>query len=152
MKIMNEDLLSSRELRDKCSGRYEVLEKVKQLLLIPGTEMMSVKQLAEYYEVGKEAIEAVYTRFKEELVEDGMKNMGYKSFLNLQVESLEHVRGKTLITLPNKQLIEVPNRGLKVFPRRAILRIGMLLRDSEVAKEIRTQLYRRKNFCGDQDG
>lgn len=34
----------------------------------------------------------------------------------------------------------MPNRGLKVFPRRAILRIGMLLRDSEIAREVRTQL------------
>ena len=32
------------------------------------------------------------------------------------------------------------NRGLKVFPQRAIPRIGMLLRDSDVAKEVRTQL------------
>lgn len=27
-----------------------------------------------------------------------------------------------------------------LFPKRAILRVGMLLRDSEVAKEVRTQL------------
>ena len=34
----------------------------------------------------------------------------------------------------------LPNRGMKLFPKRAILRVGMLLRDSEIAKEIRTRL------------
>lgn len=31
-------------------------------------------------------------------------------------------------------------KGNGIFPKRAILRVGMLLRDSEVAKEVRTQL------------
>jgi len=31
-------------------------------------------------------------------------------------------------------------RGILLFPRRAILRVGMLLRDSEVAKQVRTYL------------
>ena len=30
-------LLDNRQLRDKCVGRYEVLEKVKKLVLLPGT-------------------------------------------------------------------------------------------------------------------
>lgn len=34
----------------------------------------------------------------------------------------------------------INNRGIRCFSKRAILRIGMLLRDSEVAKEVRTQL------------
>ena len=39
----------------------------------------------------------------------------------------------------NTKLV-VPNVGIILFPKRAILRMGMLLRDSEVAKEVRTQL------------
>ncbi|WP_330569043.1 hypothetical protein, partial [Clostridioides difficile] len=35
---------------------------------------------------------------------------------------------------------KIPPRGLILIPKRAILRIGMLLRDSEVAKEVRTRL------------
>lgn len=51
---------------------------------------------------------------------------------------IEH--GKCIFKITNDITLEVPNRGVKVFPKRAILRIGMLLRDSEVAKEVRTQL------------
>lgn len=39
----------------------------------------------------------------------------------------------------NTQLV-IPNRGIRCFSKRAVLRFGMLLRDSEVAKEVRTQL------------
>ena len=38
------------------------------------------------------------------------------------------------------ETLEIPNRGLAIFPRRAILRIGCLLRDSEVAKLVRSYL------------
>ena len=64
----------------------------------------------------------------------------YKDFLIRQDFGLETVKGKVLLTLENGNVLSVPNRGLKVFPRRAILRIGMLLRDSAVAKEVRAQL------------
>ena len=42
-------LLDNRQLRDKCVGRYEVLEKVKKLVLLPGTEFATINQIAEYY-------------------------------------------------------------------------------------------------------
>ena len=138
--IREEQLLEQREIREQLVGRVEVLEKVKELLLIPQTDIATVKQVAEFYEVGKEAIEAIYTRHKDELTEDGMHNKSYKDFLNLQHESLETVKGKATFTYISGEKLNVPMRGLKVFPRRAILRIGMLLRDSSVAKEVRTQL------------
>jgi len=138
--MKNEELLISRELRDKCAGRYEVLEKVKALLLIPGTELMTVKQVAEYYEVDKKVIEMICIRHKDELLNDGITTCSYKDFLNQQSVGLEKMKGKVIFSFSDGEVLEVPNRGLKVFPRRAVLRVGMLLRDSEVAKEIRTQL------------
>ena len=63
-----------------------------------------------------------------------------ENFLKVQNVSLEKERNKTILIYDNGITFSVTNRGLKVFPRRAILRIGMLLRDSVVAKEVRTQL------------
>lgn len=134
------DLIEDRTLRDSYVARYDVLEKVKELLLIPGTEVMSAQKVAEYYEVGKEAIEAIYTRHIDELNSDGVYVRKYNEFSNLQYESLKTAKGKVILTFKNGEILVYPTRGLKVFPRRAILRVGMLLRDSEVAREIRTQL------------
>ena len=138
---MNElTFIEDRNLRDNCISHYEVLERVKNLLLIPGMEFATMKQVAEFYEVEVKAIEKVCLRNKDELISDGVEVKSYKDFLIRQDVGLETVKGKVLLTLENGNVLSVPNRGLKVFPRRAILRIGMLLRDSAVAKEVRTQL------------
>lgn len=138
---MNElTFTEDRNLRDNCISHYEVLERVKNLLLIPGMEFSTMKQVAEFYDVEVKAIEKVCLRNKDELISDGVELKSYKDFLIRQDVGLETVKGKVLLTLENGNVLSVPNRGLKVFPRRAILRIGMLLRDSAVAKEVRTQL------------
>lgn len=134
--------IDDKVLRDKSVEHYEMLEKVRELLLIPNTKWATQKQVAEYYEVGEKAIETIYSRHRDELESDGVSIKSYKEFLNIQNEGLEisYVVGKTIFSFTNGETLTVPNRGLKVFPRRAILRVGMLLRDSEIAKEVRTQL------------
>ena len=133
-------LLDNRQLRDKCVGRFEVLDRVKVLLLIPEMETMTVQQVADYYEVSQEAIKLVTMRHSDELESDGAKIEKMENFLKLQDVTFQKERNKAILTYPNGMTFTVTNRGLRVFPRRAILRIGMLLRDSEIAKEIRTQL------------
>lgn len=75
-------LLDNRQLRDECVGRYEVLEQVKTLLLLPDNETATVKQIAEYYSsirtdeekalgkkdiiISEDAIQKIYQRNKEE--------------------------------------------------------------------------------------
>lgn len=49
-------------------------------------------------------------------------------------------RGKFKVEFTKDNIAVFPPRGVNLFPKRAILRVGMLLRDSEVAKEIRTRL------------
>ena len=63
-----------------------------------------------------------------------------ETFLKGQNVSFQKERNKAVLIYKNGITFSVTNRGLKVFPRRAILRVRMLLRDSEIAKEIRTQL------------
>lgn len=145
-----ENIISDRNVRDNCVSHYEVLEKVKKVLLIPDTEWATQKQVAEYYEVGEKAIETICTRHKDELETDGVSLKSYKEFLNIQNEGLETVVGKTIFLLANGESLTVPNRGLKVFPRRAILRVGMLLRDSAIAKEVRTQLLNIEEKVSDE--
>lgn len=55
---------------------------------------------------------------------------------------VQHVNINVIVTytFEDGQIITINNRGLKAFSRRAVLRIGMLLQQSDVAKEVRTQL------------
>lgn len=133
-------LLESKELRDANAGRIEVLEKVKELFLIPEINEGTMKMVSDYYEVDIKTIEKCFQRFKEELMEDGcyLKRLGEFHFRN--DVGIETSKGGTTFSFQDGVTLTVPNRGLRVFSKRAILRIGMLLRDSEVAHEVRTQL------------
>ena len=134
------ELLENKDLRNELVNRTEILEKVKSLLLIPKENSSTIHQVAAYYEVDIETIQKVYQRNKDELDSDGVLVKNIKDFLSGQDVQLKTSQGKSTLLYNDGTILEVPSRGLKVFPRRAILRVGMLLRDSKVAKEVRTQL------------
>ncbi len=148
--MVETQFINDRTLRDNSVSHYEVLERVKELLLIPDVDGMTLKQVADYYEVDAHAIEMICNRNTEELQSDGMRVKSMKEFLNSQDVSFQKERNKAILTYDNGITFSVTNRGLKVFPRRAILRIGMLLRDSVVAKEIRTQLLNIEEKTSDE--
>lgn len=144
-RIKNQDespLCNDRTLRDKCVNHYEVLEKVKQLLLLPGTDMMSIDQVADYYEVTPEYIKILYSNNKGEIDLDGVEMFprSYYDGSKLNITSVEKKQTSVTYTFEDGQTITINNRGLKAFSKRAVLRIGMLLQQSDVAKEVRAQL------------
>lgn len=142
--MVNEELfVENKDKREEMINRIEVLDKVKELILLPNTEFASVEMVAKYYEVPVATIKSLIYDNKDELDSDGY---GLKSrqnvldVLKFPKETLKTFRGKTVVSLNNDAELIIPNRGLRTFPKRAILRVGMLLRDSAVAKEVRSQL------------
>ena len=137
------DLLQRKEAREDCISRIEVLDKVGELLLLPNTEYATTKQVAEYYGVGVRAITSLVFDNKDEVVSDGYKVMKGKELENTDVISFKEFtknRANYKFTMEDGSILSVGGGGVGLFPKRAILRVGMLLRDSEVAKEIRTRL------------
>lgn len=118
------DLIENQDIREKMIGNVSVLEKVKDLLLLGDSEFATTQQVADYYEVGLEAIKSITKRHKEELLSNGYSYM----------------KKSEIILMVHNEPIEIPNRGTGIFTRRAILNVGMLLRDGKVAKEVRSRL------------
>lgn len=136
---MNElQIIENKELRNKLAKRYEVLDKVKNLITFSDTGLITTQKVAEYYEVNYDAIMKIWERNNDELKEDGallLKGNEIKEKFALDKKSLSKFRGK--FSYDN---FEFTNGFNILLPRRAVLRIGMLLRDSKIAKEVRTQL------------
>lgn len=144
-RITADTFLNSKELREEAKARVEVLDKVKSLFLIPELECMTVKQVADYFEVDFETVKWQYKNNRDEFDEDGVhtkKPFDMRSLSGSQTPTLKMAqrRGFLEITLSDNTTVAIPNCGIKCFPKRAVLRMGMLLRDSVIAKEIRTQL------------
>lgn len=138
--MINTELLEKKDLREQLIGRIDILSKVKELFLIPKMEVLTVKQVAEYFEVPVDTIQGCYKDNKNEINADGVILKPYKDFSTVGFPQLNISKGKATFQVTENITLEIPTRGIKVFPQRAILRIAMLLRDSEVAKEVRTQL------------
>ena len=142
-KVTEESLVDTKEYRDKAISKTEVLNKVKDLFLIPDLESASMRMIANYYEVEFKAIEKCYQRNKNEIDSDGVVHKKYSEMENVllrQNVSTKICYGKLEAKLSDAVTLSIPHTDLKVFSKRAILRFGMLLRDSKIAKEVRTQL------------
>lgn len=149
MNYTAQSLVEMSSLRNQLIDRVEVLSKVKELFLIPGIEMIPLNLLKEFYEVPTSTINDVFLQNREEISRDGVvfyKPSEIKSFYltenpqaKVSFEIIKGRKGRSTFSFDGKSM-EIPNSGMKFFSPRAVLRIGMLLRDSEVAKEVRTQL------------
>lgn len=136
--LTQDQLIESKELREQMAGRVEVLDKVKELLLIPKTEFATVGLVSEFYGVDIEAVKKVVQRNEDELLSDGMKRLNGREIKEELVGdnmSLTKFQGYFMI-----EGIRFRNNTNILLSRRAILRIGMLLQDSVIATEVRTQL------------
>lgn len=124
---MEAALLESRTLRHSLCGRVEVLDKVKALVLLPDGLHVTTRMVADYFEVGERAVNAVIHRHRAELEASGF--------------AVVHRSAKVQVSPGcNVQLSPIGGQRLALYPRRAVLNIAMLLRDSEVARSVRRHL------------
>lgn len=118
------EILENQQTRDELIERTEVLDKVKELILLPNTEFATTQQVAIYFRVPETTIKEQLQNNKDEFDKDG-----YNVLVKEELKVIKITCG-----------IKSRAKSLAVFPKRAILRMAMLLRDSEIAKEIRTRL------------
>ena len=119
-------LVESRALRGRVVHRTEALDKVKVLVMLPDGTYVTTRMVADYFEVGERAINALALRHREELEANGFRVL----------------RGvdKSRFVSCNMQLTQVSGGGIAIYDRRTVLNVAMLLRDSNVARQVRTHL------------
>lgn len=117
-------LLESKTLRTSVLERTEVLDRVKTLSLLPDGLHVTTAMVAAFYEVAETAIRQLVQRHRDELASNGMAVL----------------RGSELRDFESDNLSLSKRRSLTIHSRRTVLNVGMLLRDSEVARQVRTYL------------
>ena len=121
-------LMESKTMRDQHVCRDEVLDKVKAVSVIGDKLEVTLAMAANYYEVPVETIRTLIKRHRSEFND---------------YEELRLLKGKTLqefkALVPDEpDLSSVPS--LQVLNRRGLLRVGMLLNESDVAASVRSYL------------
>lgn len=139
--MINENqLLEQKELREKNLGRIEVLDQVKELLLLGDTDFATMEMVAKYYDVPIETIKSTINYNREEIEANGYRVYTKDNLLSLKFNLKTKRGGFNVLDNQNNVIASGSNNGIALFSKRAILNIGMLLRDSDVAKEIRSRL------------
>lgn len=140
-EVREDQLLEDKEMRQRLMSRVEVLDKVKELFLLPHMDLMTTRMVSEYFNVGYEAIASLYKRSSEELSKNGASFMKYQDFSNqFKVNGLE---------ISPKEYGISP-RGSNVFSKRAVLNVAMLLSESDVAKRVREALLDQQEIMSEK--
>lgn len=130
MAVQEIALTESRTLREQYADRTDVLDKVKALAMLPDGTHVTTEAVASYYEVPLTTIESVVEDNREELASNGRRVL----------KGAELRRFATPFGGVANLGLSPMARQLAVFSRRAVLNVGQLLRDSEVARQVRTYL------------
>lgn len=137
--IREAELLLDRKARDKYLAETNLkkdiqsLEKVKKLLLLPDMDMATTKMVADFYEIPITSLNRVYISHQEELLSDGIESLKAKEVRKLKGKLMDEVE------LDDVGLGKFVSRT-NLYPRKAILRVGMLLKESPIAKQVRSQI------------
>ncbi|MFC4495506.1 hypothetical protein ACFPA8_15350 [Streptomyces ovatisporus] len=126
-------LLESPTARSGMSHRVEVLDKIKALALSADGVRATTRDVAEYFEVGEQAVHNLLRRHREELEGNGLRVLQGS-------ELQEYVTLNLSVTSEAAQSYPQRRPHLAVYTRRTVLNVAMLLRDSDVARRVRAYL------------
>lgn len=121
----------------------KILESVKEIKTLGGTEFVTVQMTADYFGVDKGTIDVLILRNKEELEENGLKNYKRKEigeiFEKINNLSIQTGRGKDIVIIDNIEF-SVTNKGLSLLTKDTLIKIGLLLVDSSIAIKFKERL------------
>ncbi|MDT0310032.1 hypothetical protein RM780_24200 [Streptomyces sp. DSM 44917] len=123
-------LCESRTLRGTLASRTDALDRVKALAVLPDGLHVTTEMVAAYFVVHRDIVSKVTQRHRKELAVNGL--------VVLRGADLQRFKRDILSLYPGSY--PQPPANLTLYTRRTVLNIAMLLRDSEVAREVRRYL------------
>lgn len=139
MDLRIEEGFNLNERRNNLTeDNVHILESVKNILTIDKTDLITVQMCADYFEVGVETINSLIKDNRKELKENGLKTISGKETKEILVKSSKNFTNcKGYFKCDN---MKFANRSNTFMNKRTLLNIGMLLRDSGIAKELRRRI------------
>lgn len=131
-------LIESRYMRDQNVYRDDVIEKVKAISLLGDKFEATLQMAADYYEVSVETVRTLVKRNRAEFND-------YEELRLLKGKSLAEFK---MSSSPEPDVLSAPS--LQLLNRRGLLRLGMMLSESDVARSIRNYLLNVEEVSDDK--
>lgn len=127
-------LLESHALRAERMGRVDALDKIKSLVMLPDGIHVRTEDVARYFEVSTEVVKKVTQRHRAELEGNGLRRLRGSDLHVFHRDMLSLWKGNEGPSYPQAAT------QLTLYTRRTVLNVAMLLRDSDIARCVRTYL------------
>ena len=124
---MRLNLVNSKEDRQKVftmeqEGRINLVNLLKKYGEV--VDFMTEPMLAQFFRANQKGVEQVTNRHGKEFEKYGYRVYKRSELLNIELQCLENI----------------PNRGLRLYPIKSVILIGMMLTDSPVAEQLRSDI------------
>jgi len=123
----------SKTARDETidTVEYDFLDKMKAIVYLTDDMVLSLDQVANYYESTKKSVDTIITRNKEEFLDEVIVLRGQELIDFKEKVSLLHDEG---------DIISAKAPSLTLVTKRALLRVGMIMTNNAMATRIRNYL------------
>lgn len=133
--------IMDEKTRNELAQRVNVLESIRPIPTLPGRDYITTEQVATYFKVHIDEVKKVCTKYKKEFTDDGMETKTIEEITDGQEVEIEKQKGRVLVAYANGRNISIGYKGARVFPKKAVMRFGLLLEDSILAKDLRRFMF-----------
>ena len=144
---VNENIIYEKSLREEIGKHrdkaFDIINKVGGLMLLDNESLAPLNEVARFYNATRDTIKMLIRNNKQEFQKTGVKVVSGRDVINsvgknnLPTE-IEQKNGYKLITIGERSA-KIANGRNTMLTKDSIIRVGMMLRDSEVAREFRDQ-------------
>ncbi|MFD6528525.1 hypothetical protein [Streptomyces sp. NPDC060184] len=127
-------LLESRALRVEQMVRVDILDKVKSLVMLPDGIHVRTEDVARYFEVSTASVRRLTDRHQAEFTDNGLRTLRGSELQSFHSDMMSLWKGVGAESYPQAPL------QLRLYTRRTVLNVAMLLRESDIARCVRTYL------------
>jgi predicted DNA-binding protein YlxM (UPF0122 family) len=137
-------LTESKTLRNEAvaSANVDFLDKIKAVQYLTEDMILSVEQIANYYEVSKNSVNTIIQRNRDEFEEDGMKILvgdelkDFKSIINAHSNESALIGSKV--------------NSFTILTKRSLLRVGLIMTNCAMATRIRNYLLNLEEIATEE--
>lgn len=130
----------SQSLRNEAieNANVDFLDRIKAVQYLNKSMVMSIDQVANYYETSKESVSTIIKRNRDEFESDGMQVL-----VGEELKEFKH-------NLIGSNELNKTNRSLTLLQKRSLLRVGLIMTNNAVASKIRNYLLNLEEIATEE--
>ena len=128
-------LTESKSMREEYINKenFDILDKIKAIPYLTKDMVVSVEQVANYYEVSKKAIDSIISRHRDELETDGITTLKGDELKEFKIQLTD-------IHSEETKIIGKRTANLIILTKKVMVKIAFYLQNNRISEEVKRYL------------